>query len=454
MDAATLENLPDEILVRIFIDADPEDIAHMCQVSVKFSHICEDNAIWRQKLANQFPTFTNFARINELFAAELLYADVYKYLYEKTRNLTGVEYDLILKTINEDDDILEFINLRIPSQGFIFLRKAGIKIDEFFNTSSETDANGMQLIITDDKKVRLLLFSNSMHMKFDLTKETEYETFAPGTNYKVYTIDTSNFLIVSAIRLAQLNRNGLSINFPDLYEINRYDSSGFENSAYLIMERAEREPKDIIREVNKFKGDAYLLQLLHAICVLQEELGAYISTSSILWQFTLAQNVYDGDTWQGEELNGADFWAYEIGDKTIYIRPCGFIIKILPGAIIYKGEYPYYLSTRSGPTSFGLMDVRKGIRYDVEELWRVLNIFFFGHLSPDSLWYHNKLYKSLKIETTEEEDGTDGVDGTGEVKYTKNIDLYILLRSEEFFGEYMHPSDLTPESKVIVLGRI
>lgn len=54
MDATSLDALPDEILINIFMNADLTTLKSLCDSSTRFNRLCYDEDLWRQKYFSKF----------------------------------------------------------------------------------------------------------------------------------------------------------------------------------------------------------------------------------------------------------------------------------------------------------------------------------------------------------------------------------------------------------------
>lgn len=436
MEKGNIDNFPDEILIKIFMDSDVKDIIHLCRVSKRFNTICSDQAIWSRKVDKDFSSSLQNI-IDSLRSRGFMDKDIYHILYDGKELRTTLEKQLIFGLNLGDDDLLAKFDYYIERE------PEGLQMQEYHQQTTMyhsfyklsiieiaeiTDAQGaafplMTIIPAPESDIKLL------------TKE--------GNDYPIngaYMISFPYLSVINSIYLSLLYRKGISINFFNLVSIEKmiahpqgedvtigtiglfFDYCHFTNH------------ENVIANSDTLSFEKYMLQVFHTKLVMTQKYG-FRDGGKFSFFFS---GVEDNDTWKGQRLKDADFWAYRVGQTTLYFKPSDYIVKMLPDLIRQKSVSPRLY-----------LDV--GHTGGEPKLGRGELIRSFHHVS---LWH----FLQQRDPTRDRQYGADRSSLfdklTGFVISKQSVDPYFLLQSPTYFGKFMIPKELIGDSKVIILGEI
>lgn len=452
MERGNPDTLPDEVLIKIFMDSDIKDIIHLCQTNKRLNEICRDQGLWLEKIKSNFPNIPQ-QFIDQMVGKGSTNKQIYQVLHTNFRGLRdNFEIGLMIKLLN-GEDICNFIHENLPivttnneytiHGGHVILDGYSMKEDADYRfIVRENRENEFLVIRIENKGFRFA--GDDYSDLINCTKLTKV-LINDGSSSIYYIAEPIRALVLS-IYLSQLYRNGISINFSNLIAAFRIVSPiGYAismrfdviDSSKPYDEHASSLDRDetIFKRLLPDMQDTYLLQMMHAVCVMERKYGLYYNgftrNNTHFSQFVLA-----GDKWNGEILEEADFWAYRVGKTMLYFRPCGFIVKMNASMMSGKTNNPRIVSTDKIDLKYlGAQDSDLVRRGDAANLF--FDLIKLAQPKASDRWINKLIYFVI-----------------GKNTMTDYFDLYFLLQSPTLFGEYMYPEELTPNSKVIILGEI
>lgn len=439
MEPANIENLPDEILIQFFMESDPHEIGKLCQVSTRFRKLCNDKQIWRSKFRRDIPQFIDV--VDESYDTSI--GEIYLYLLQ-FRSLNAKEATAI-KFINSGrTGLINYLKDNLKGTFVLPLLDA----TNTLLTQQDNNENIFNVVYLANGKLA--------HTEFTLLNEIEILTKNvldvdrnddKKKNYYPahirYAIPYGYIDYIYSLYFSTLYRSDTSINFLDLKETfiqeagqpaNRPELYSNRHMLTMLFDPVDTNARGYANESNR---EMFLLQTFHIICTIKGKFGIFCH--DLFDENLYVQIIKDGDKWKGQEMNKADYWAYKIGDTTLYFKPCGFIVKFMAVNIVNL-VYPF-VNSETNPE-------RIYTKSDHDDLLEFGNEYYLGQagISPHSQsiykapdWAPNDL-NLLKLYDREET--------------WKLLNSRSLLQQPYFFGKFMIPKELIGDSKVIVLGEI
>jgi serine/threonine protein kinase len=135
---------------------------------------------------------------------------------------------------------------------------------------------------------------------------------------------------VISVLVGELYRNGDCINFLDVFDFATCYHKG-ESHQYIFMEEIDSRIDKIVKCISPSKAptdiiSSVLIQTIFAIACYQQH---YQLVHYDLHQENIfIEYITPNSEWRGQNLYEAEYFVYSIGDKKIYIKNMGIIVKI------------------------------------------------------------------------------------------------------------------------------
>lgn len=462
-----IDALPDECLLKIFIGLELVDTLRVSVVNKRFRRICSDQFIWMHRRLMDFHGFFDDV-VDGLKEKSIRDRDIYIIFYNHRWLQSGFERQLIFKLNQGDGDIHQFISNYFIDNGKILPSSDNDGAIYFVDVWYENT----RLSIQDTKSYfELIILEGTMYWYrtesyIGLIESDDSQNYPSHSHYRM----TPMYLIlITLIYLSSLYRTGKSINFNNILDINQVPFSRIENNNGNSDGEDEQEKDNAIYGISiifsstipdvcsletVFKmglGDHHFIQLLHAYTMINRKFGICFDSQAEVLDQICFQDANDIDVWRGEKLIDADFWAYKVGNTMLYMPPAKTIIKIIPYAIKDKLSHPRLSNYSPDNYASGLKSREKVKEEGMGAIWQSI---LFSIANASNMGYSTIARNLLKFfnpsYSFDDEYPIFEFNGYMSGKF----DPYYFLQSPHFVGEFMHPSKLTPNSKVIVLGEI
>lgn len=300
--------------------------------------------------------------------------------------------------------------------------------------------------------------SNGLEYTFNDKSITEVPSEGNGFVYRAGNFYTAPGV---AILASLINRLRKSINFLDIKGMGitgsdlliRHVTNVVNVPSFESVDFHDISEKGIYLSEEEYL-ESIIIQLLHAVSCYQRTFKLQHNLHDLgLFCVYAWSEEYDPIKFPLQEvwneriaLKDADFWSYEVGGTTLYIRPMKVILKVF-----YWGGGDKFsrigIVNNTSSNLWSIPEYTPPHSYDPE--FDIIR-FFLDDSASDSKYIDTmaltKLFKF--IDPWNERFGRD--------KSERPIfaDPYLMLQSPEFFGKYMYPEGLNQSSKIVRLGKI
>lgn len=330
--------------------------------------------------------------------------------------------------------------------------------------------NPPKMIIGSMNEVNELLDRSIKESEYGLiyfTKDNQIGEEASEANELTYKVGDVYSAPVMAIYASLLYRLRNSINFLVLTEI------GIHKGQHALLHDANvvKIPKYDDTTLNDIRArgvtqdeyeDGIVIQAIHAIACYQRMFK--LQNNVLEFQLHCTYAWYEGTSEEAQylrqsfdkpiepegskwgALKDADFWSYEVGDVTLYIKPTKVIFKIF-----YWGVGDKFSATNVINTSTIELLEAAGSSPPREYKFEYDLVEFISNLRASQLNISGGETTDKIVDFIDPWNDKIGGDKKRRIPFA---DSYLLLQSPSIFGKYMHPEGLTSSSKVVRLGKI
>jgi serine/threonine protein kinase len=139
---------------------------------------------------------------------------------------------------------------------------------------------------------------------------------------------------VLSVLVAELYKNGQCIHFVDVFDFATCVYETEKSYQYIFMEKIDSNFREIQRSILDKSSELdiryiitnLIVQTLFAIACYQQIYK--LSHNDLHRSNIFIQYIHKDISWNSQNLNDAKYFMYRIGDKNIYIKNMGFVVKI------------------------------------------------------------------------------------------------------------------------------
>lgn len=288
-----------------------------------------------------------------------------------------------------------------------------------------------------------LLVDHYNKLRGESPSESNQMTYTGGDVFTSYPL---------ALYAARLYRSRFCINILDVKDFVNCDLKPtimYSSNVVPIPKYHDLKYNGITRDEY---GDSLLIQILFTIACYQREIklqnnlvsGHIYCVYAWLDETTPKDAPLERD-WSKRSLKDVDYWSYEIGDTTLYIKPMKVIFKLF---LWTKGNK--FTRTR-------IFNIKQYVSQSAENPQKLVLLNVSDRklsIEGDFIEFFQSYVRGLHIELCDQtliNKITTFLLPLFSITY-ECADPYFILQSPHFFGKYMYPPDLTPKSKITTIG--